>query len=450
MIVLVRVGAAPLKVWTQRDMMTGTYLPGWYCFPNVPYCREEVDIAYPGSGVNQWLEDYWLIESHTVTAMAIPEPLSMEGPEVVAPGDSATFTANPSSSDLRLRDRNGQPSRFFWLWYANDTIPASPPASSPTIVCLGQLQATCQFEPKVSGRLRVQTFVEGALVNVDRVVRVQQQRLELSCPSSVVRASTVQCTVSAVPTGTIDSVRWAFVDTAGHTIRDDSTGLVSWTGPIVVGGRVSVSAKLNGQRVSQDTTVKVTPRGWTSPVPSRRTGFHGCVVVTTTCVLRYPPIRYSDMGTTVKQPRSFSLLGRAATIDTGPNAGWSYLSGSDSPIQFREQVILLNEVLNLGNGDPVTAQFWAGQPQCVPRLVVQDVTAHENHHADLYDRNRGTLDAELEKTMAFVPAPQWQAMLNTNGPEATRAANRLNELAGGLHRPSDGFPALSCILNLLP
>jgi hypothetical protein len=156
------------------------------------------------------------------------------------------------------------------------------------------------------------------------------------------------------------------------------------------------------------------------------------------------------MGTTVKQPRSFSLLVRAATIDTGPNAGWSYLSGSDSPVQFREQVIVLNEVLNLGNQDPVTAQFWASQPQCVPSSVVQDVAAHENHHADLYDRNRGILDAELERTMAFVAAPQWNAMLNTNGSEATRAANRLHELGGGLHGPSDGFPAHSCVLNLLP
>lgn len=167
-------------------------------------------------------------------------------------------------------------------------------------------------------------------------------------------------------------------------------------------------------------------------------------------MLLYPPMAYGDMGTTVKQPRSFSLMGRAATIDTGPNAGWSYLSGSDSPIQFREQVIILNEVLNLGNGDPVTAQFWAGQLQCVPSSVVQDVRAHENHHADLYERNRGILDAELERTMAFVAAPQWLAILNTNGSESTRAANRLSELGGALHRPSDGFPAQSCVLNLLP
>lgn len=387
MIVLVRVGSVSPQVWTQRDMMTGTYLPGFYCFANAPYCREEVDIAWPGSGVNQWLEDYWLRQSHTVTAVAIPEPLALAGPEVVAPGGTATFTASPSSSDLRLRDRNGQPSAFFWLWYPNDTTSVPPKLNTPEIVCSGPLRATCQFAPKQSGRLRAQTFVEGALVEVDRVVRVQQQKLDLTCDVySVERGRSIQCSAAANPSGTLDSIRWQFVDSAGHAVRD-SSGSASWGGKMVIGGRISVTAILNNSLVADDTVIVVRPRTWPRITVVAADSGNGH--------LPAAPTRYGELADThAPYPMQPYATERVAS---GPNAGRWYLR---TPITTVTANVHISDGFNPGTPfyaqqhsgiDPVTMNPFCARSQV--SAVERGAREHEGliasaltSHVEVYQR----------------------------------------------------------------
>ena len=156
------------------------------------------------------------------------------------------------------------------------------------------------------------------------------------------------------------------------------------------------------------------------------------------------------MGKTVTTPRDFALRPRGATIDEGPNAGWSWLMGTDSPIQFTEQIIVLNRILDPNNVSEVAIEFWSQQPNCVKAVVLQDVIVHEQRHVDLYIQNRHILDTELEQVMAFgLDATQWLGALDANGEISLRFAYRLAVLSGGFHLPADQFPAQSCTLNLL-
>jgi hypothetical protein len=397
--------------------------------------------------VYTWIEDYWLKQSHTITATRIAEPLSVDGPAVVAPGKSATFTGKPWG-DLRLRNKAGILPRVWWVWWPGDTTAVPNPYVRPEVLpCDGQ---SCTYAPAMSGRLRVQTHVEGAPVEAERIVKVAEQRLELTCPASVQRAATVRCTVTAVPAGTLDSLRWAFVDTAGNT-TGDSTGHLSWGGTMVVGGRMAVSARLNGMRVFADTPIVVSPRVWTSPVPRRREFFMRCQTLSSTCFQLYPPTQDRHLGTHLFQPRGVRWQDRAATVTDGPNRGWSYLSGTDSPVRFDEHLIVLNDILNPSNNDSVSTAWWAERPQCDRAAVLEHVRGHERHHADLFDRRRHIVNAEAERAIAFVSEYEWRMMLLPDGEVSDRLSARIHAISGGGHTDDDGFASGDpCDLEISP
>lgn len=137
-------------------------------------------------------------------------------------------------------------------------------------------------------------------------------------------------------------------------------------------------------------------------------------------------------------------------MSEGPNAGWSYLTGTDSPVQFDQHVIALNEVMARPDADEASRSFWAAQPrtpECAPAAVLSMVRRHEEHHADLYDRNRGIIDAEAEAAMAYVDAATWNEMLGVNGEILDRWSRQIHLLSGGSHRREDGFPRTACHLN---
>jgi hypothetical protein len=390
---------------------------------------------------------YFISGEYTATALEIPAPVKL-----TESASDAAGVRRYSLSTLHGLEFVNPTEPYYW-----DARP-TPSVSWRFIPDVGTAQRVgecdnetfCTYKPEKAGEMEATTYVEGQQVVVrGSAVPFVPPVLQLTCNAdTITRGAALNCSVSAQPSGTLSDIQWTFLDSAGNTIRDSIRA--NWDGLMVVGGSLGVTAKIDGTPFSEDTVIMIRPRKWGSPVPARREAFQRCPVITPTCVVLYPPVQYRDMGTTVKQPSSFNLVVRASTITSGPNAGWSYLMGSDSPIQFREQVIILNEVLNLGNGDPATRQFWAGQPQCVPSAVLQDVRAHENRHADLYEQRRQILDSEIERSTAFVPAAQWISMLRPGGTEATRVANRLHELDGGLHRPVDGFPLLSCALILAP
>ena len=313
MILLVRVGPTPAQLWSHRDPLPGRQLY-YYCFEIYPYCSitEEGKFARPGENNGQWIENYWLQQSHTVTATAIPEPLTVDGPDAVSPGDTATFTATPWGS-LRLRNQVGILPRVWWIWYPNDTTAVPNPKVRPEILfCRGP---SCPFAPAQSGRLRVQTFVEGAPVDAERIVKLQQHSLELSCPDSVERGSSARCTARAVPSGTLDSIRWTFTDTAGIATTTDTSGTADWAGKMVMGGRVSVSARLNDTPVAADTPVAVSARTWPRMTVVAHDSGNGHLPARPRV-----PRDLADTHPVVNlDPFDTELIG------SGPNAGWWYI-----------------------------------------------------------------------------------------------------------------------------
>ena len=330
MILLVRVGPTPAQLWSHRDPLPGRQLY-YYCFEIYPYCRitEEGTFARPGENNGQWIENYWLQQSHTVTATAIAEPLTVDGPDAVAPGDTATFTATPWGS-LRLRNQVGIRPRVWWIWYPNDTTAVPNPKVRPEVLfCRDQ---SCPFAPAQSGRLRVQTFVEGAPVEAERFLRVQQQRLELKCNAQLDRGDDLRCTASANPAGVLDSIRWEFADSAGHTIQGPA-GATFWEGRMVVGGTMRVTARLNGLPVTEDTTITVHARRWKTirlrvrqhPYPAGHLPAPANVTA---------PGHLGD-----SHADSLTTLS-VREITAGPNTGWWYV---DQPVIEFGFVVHINE-----------------------------------------------------------------------------------------------------------
>jgi hypothetical protein len=396
---------------------------------------------------------YGLSSHQQLTLKEVPQPLEVTGPTTVAPGQKGRFSVTLPGG-LRLRIPDGAGSGNFdlvtWEFLKSDTLPHETWREIwPLSECTGK--QTCEFNPGegVAGRLRAFAWVEGVRVlRKSEVIRVQAADLQLSCNGQITRGDSLRCTVSAQPSGTLDSIRWQFVDSAGHTTtHGDSTW---WGGVMVVGGRLRVEARVNGLLRSVDTTVAVRPRTWTSPLPTRREFFMRCDSITPVCFQLYPPVHERHLGTHLLQPRGIRFIDRAAHVSDGPNSGWSYMAGTDSPMKFTEHMIVLNDILKPDNHDAVAEDFWAERPQCDRAEVLDEVRTHERRHADLHDQRRDTVDAEVERVLAFLPLDEFRATLDVGGAEAVRIMRLLHEIGGGLHRPEDGFDNGGCDIELQP
>jgi hypothetical protein len=257
-------------------MLTGKRLSGWFCGWGYPYCAagETEKIAEP-NGVYTWIEDYWLKQSHTITATRIAEPLSVDGPAVVAPGKSATFTGKPWG-DLRLRNKAGVLPRVWWVWWPGDTTAVPNPYVRPEVLpCEEQ---SCTYVPARSGRLRVHTFVEGAPVEVDRLVRVQQHvepeqqpTLNLVCTPTVTRGDEVRCTATVIPAMEMvvaeQSARgpgFSFTEARADTVAAGDSA--TWTGRAVAPTQVRLTVRVTvagqGKVLRETASFAVTARTW--------------------------------------------------------------------------------------------------------------------------------------------------------------------------------------------
>jgi hypothetical protein len=304
-------------------MLTGKRLSGWFCGWGYPYCAasETEKIAEP-NGVYTWIEDYWLKQSHTITATRIAEPLSVDGPAVVAPGKSATFTGKPWG-DLRLRNKAGIFPRVWWVWWPGDTTAVPNPYVRPEVLpCDGQ---SCTYAPAMSGRLRVHTFVEGAPVEVDRLVRVRKEQLELKCNGAqdsvrITRADEVSCEAS----GATDIVGWEFrADSSGY--RNPAEGGtpfrgIAWKGRVVLSGTVTVEARVAGAEESKSVRVRVEAREWGGMMMPRS------ISEEPNTHLPPRPDSLHDLGD-IHQGMELEFKGmeKWAGIFTGPNANLAYL-----------------------------------------------------------------------------------------------------------------------------
>jgi hypothetical protein len=149
----------------------------------------------------------------------------------------------------------------------------------------------------------------------------------LSCsPSTVTRGDTVTCTVSNTAAGNITS--WQF-DGGNATVIGPSKTL-TWSGPMVVSGTVTV--RVNSLSFMAQSDITVNPRSWHID-PANPTQVQGNTLAdasgTTVLTLAVPPLVPPDLGYSywVETPLQYTWT----TLSAGPNAGFTYYS---SPLTF--------------------------------------------------------------------------------------------------------------------
>jgi hypothetical protein len=203
-------------------------------------------------------------------------------------------------------------------WWTNDTTIATASNANVYGVAVGSTDNLAEGEISISGFRRCSEQL-GKGSGGTNVVR-------LSCTSSVTRGGSATCTVTG-PSGTTVS-GWQFKDSAGNTVaRATDTTSLSWSGAMVTGGTVSVTANGDAPLSASITVNNRTNFAFTavSPAPESDpfTG-DGCSVSVPS-----PPQQSGDAVGIFCLAQYFSV--NAATVsDNGPNNGYSYVSSISS------------------------------------------------------------------------------------------------------------------------
>jgi hypothetical protein len=188
----------------------------------------------------------------------------------------------------------------------------------------------CTYKPDGPGTMEVTTYVEGQQVIVrGSGVQYVPPELLLTCNAvTITRGDDIACSVSAT-SGTPTEIQWTFVDSLGHTIRSPS-GVADWGGKMVIGGRMNVSAKIDGQPASVDTPIVVGPRTWRTLRTRTVEDASGLGLPAPAAVAAPEHLGNSAVGVPSPYP--------IAPIDAGPNTGWTYLDN--------EPVLLITVQIN--------------------------------------------------------------------------------------------------------
>jgi hypothetical protein len=169
-------------------------------------------------------------------------------------------------------------------------------------------------------------FQGGAALQQSNRRQVVVGQATLGCPVSVVRGSTMTCTVTGAPPSSVTS--WRFVG-GGATVNGPN-GTLTWGGVMVATGTITVSVAGRGT-LSQEVTVN--PRTWhTEPASPAQVPGRQLVVNGMTVTLPDPPaptphptnpaVFLSGLGASGWQA-AWEGFG-VASVGVGPNAGFSY------------------------------------------------------------------------------------------------------------------------------
>lgn len=343
----------PQTVWVRRSVNHG-------CLPSVwNTCAEERQ------------PQYFLTSDQRITLSYVATPIAVEGPTGVAADQEGMFTGQVVDG-LSVDSWAPGHKAVWWTFFEGDTL-GNPGSGTPVQVYECQGRMSCSYDPQTGGRMQMVAYVHGRYLEAfGNVVREQESRLELSCPPSVERGNPMRCTVAANPAGTLTDIQWSFSDTAGHVVRD--SGRAEWTGTMVVGGRINVTARLSGTPVASDTPIAVTPRRWPRISVVAVDSGNGHLPAQPRFIYdladTHPPIPDGPID--------------IDTITSGPNAGWAYLA---LPITRVRAIVHISGGFRPGTPlyqmqrwgtDPVT-----GQPFCRPSQFSSDVEQGARQHEGL-------------------------------------------------------------------
>jgi hypothetical protein len=182
---------------------------------------------------------------------------------------------------------------------------------------------------------------------------VETPTLQVACtPSVVTRGQPVSCTAASVPEGALTDISWRF-DPDPVTIHpkagpvgmanfvSESTTLPKWEGQLVLSGKVTVHATLNGAAHAAFTYVRASERSWntgTGPAPPRVDPTWQDRPEPGIAVMYGENVHVTASGALVPGPALLGVtLGVAAPVDAsyirtvpaGPNQGYIYIEQHD-------------------------------------------------------------------------------------------------------------------------
>jgi hypothetical protein len=324
-----------------------------------------------------------------VPIQVLPPGAAAGDTALVAPGREATFT-------IQAVDGMTAPVWYFFAWEGSLTRLRD---------CSGQM--SCTIIPPKRGSVIVYGKWNGYTFGSEYLhIKTVAAELQLTCtPNPVTRGAVIACSAAATG-GTLDSLRWEFVGPSGDTVSGPD-GIASWGGTMVVGGTITVSARLNGSPASDDTLIVVEPRRWPRITVRGIDDGHGD--------LPNQPRHIHDLAHT--HPPFSPAPWDVATISDGPNTGWAYLRSIAN--QFGAK-IHINAGFQPGTPfynmqapgiDPVTGDPFCRKSQMA--AVERGAREHEGlvssastSHLDVFQlwfRNNAPQDS-LEKVTVFVPA----------------------------------------------
>jgi hypothetical protein len=268
---------------------------------------------HPDAGPRPY--SYDLSGGYDVEALPIASPMVVVDNGPVDPSGTRNY-ALQTFPGLQFMN----PSEWSWNWPAGATnwyfFPGSGVGEKPNF--LGRhyelvhcrFQLSCNYAPPGPGRVQAAAYVEMQYVMartsdlgpcnglggsggepnplgspsqdiISCLPIVETPTLQVACtPSVVTRGQPVSCTAASVPDGTLANIRWHFAPDpvtihpkAGPVGMADSvseyTTLPKWEGDLVLSGKVTVHASLNGVAHTAFTYVRASERSWnTGPGPA--------------------------------------------------------------------------------------------------------------------------------------------------------------------------------------
>jgi hypothetical protein len=256
------------------------------------------------------------------------------------------------------------------------------------------IQAMSPFTFPVGGGTGIASAFYTVTYNEDAVP------FTLACTPTVERASVVTCTATATGAGgTATITDWRFIDAADGwpTVRSDpGISDTTWSGQLVVPGRVEITASVSGVPFGQpmiSNAIAITPRNWSTVAVPKNFGqiVPSQLPIHPTALFRQ--FGLSDHALPRATPVPAALIG-----DGGPNAEYIYYT---APPFAPTDSARISEALAVGSDfynqqqlsdKKVQGKLMCGRdrvPQMVPIIEAHEGlnwTAQPNSHAAIYFR----------------------------------------------------------------
>ena len=292
-----------------------------------------------------------------------------------------------------------------WLYQAGDTLeeeglpvigPIGPAGAE--VVCSGGF--SCTYEPQQSGRVYLVFDWQYPdlpftleLMGWSPVLWVRDDdpgpaadSLRLTCNTAILtRGDFLSCTASLDSDGELTLSEWVY-EGGGEVIHAGADEGLTWEGPMVVSGTVRARAVVGTGEQTVEQSITVRPRGWPD-LPALQTEVRvvKCPASTWDCPLVYPPTHFSHLAGSRGFAERVRLGPFAATVENGPNRGWSYIAGRDSPFDLTMPVVWINAAL-MDPGDPLYRYLDGRKGRCDVEAVRDNVLAHEEKHIEYFVR----------------------------------------------------------------